>query len=111
MLHTETEKKNLQYRINPKSWKIPVMFHNLRGYNENFIINAASNEHTPIRVIPTNMERFMAFSIERLQYFGFFTIYSTTARKIGKNLERQRFRIYEEGISRSRVIQTSYKER
>ena len=51
------------YRINPKSWKIPVLFCSVTYEVENFIINAASNKHKPIRVIPTNMERFIAFNL------------------------------------------------
>ena len=29
---------NLKYRINSKSWKLPIFFHNLRGYDGHLII-------------------------------------------------------------------------
>ena len=82
---------NLQYRINPKSWKIPVLFHNLRGYDENFIINGASSSHGPIRVIPTNMERFMAFSIGRLQFLDSYQFTQQPLDKLAKTLKNDDF--------------------
>ena len=44
------------------------MFHNLRGYDGHLIIKAVEESHGNVRVIPTNMEKFMAFSIGRMQF-------------------------------------------
>ena len=66
---------------------MPVLFHNLRGYDENFIIHAASTEHGPIRVIPTNMERFMAFSIGRLQFLDSFQFTQQSLEKLATTLK------------------------
>ena len=55
----------LQYKIDPRQWKCPVVFHNLKCYDEHFIINAVKAEHGPMRIVPSNMERFLAFSIDR----------------------------------------------
>ena len=31
---------NLNYRITPKSWKVPVVIHNLKGYGGHLIVKA-----------------------------------------------------------------------
>lgn len=55
---------NLKLRINPKEFKIPVLFHNPRGYNSHFImqeIGSIGKEHDlDINCIPNNMEKYMA---------------------------------------------------
>ena len=35
---------NLNYRINPKSWKLPVVIHNLKGYDGHLIVKALKSE-------------------------------------------------------------------
>ena len=68
---------NLKLRINPKEIKIPVIFHNLRGYDSHFImqeIGAIVKKHAyknkkgdekqmNINAIPNNMEKYMAFML------------------------------------------------
>ena len=44
------------------------MFHNLRGYDGHLLIKAVNKKHGRVRVIPTNMEKFMAISIGQLQF-------------------------------------------
>ena len=68
---------NLKLRINPDKIKIPVIFHNLRGYDSHFImqqIGKIAIEHIyknkrgeecqmDINAIPNNMEKYMAFML------------------------------------------------
>ena len=68
---------NLKLRVNPEEIKIPVIFHNLRGYDSHFImqeIGAIVKKHTyknnkgediqmSINAIPNNMEKYMAFML------------------------------------------------
>ena len=67
---------NLKLRINPEEIKIPVIFHNLRGYDSHFImqeIGAIVKKHAytkngkeikmDINAIPNNMEKYMAFML------------------------------------------------
>ena len=54
---------NLQYVIKVKSWKLPVFFHNLRGYDSHLIIKHLAEDHGKSRIIPNNTETFMAFSV------------------------------------------------
>ena len=65
---------NLKLRIKPENLKIPVIFHNLRGYYSHFImqrIGEIANKHgytnkkgekqdLNINAIPNNMEKYMA---------------------------------------------------
>ena len=44
------------------------IFHNLRGYDGHLIIHAIQKRHGKVYIIPTNMERYMAFSVGQLQF-------------------------------------------
>ena len=64
---------NLKLRINAYKTKVPVVFHNLRGYDGHLIMSAvgaseAIKDHWKIRCIPNNMEKYMTFSIGQLQF-------------------------------------------
>ena len=57
---------NLKLQISAEKIKIPVIFHNLKGYDSHFIINELGElikkgEEIPINVIPQNAEKYMAF--------------------------------------------------
>ena len=57
---------NLKLRISAQKIKIPVIFHNLKGYDSHFIIQKIGeliNQGDPIsiKVIPCNAEKYMAF--------------------------------------------------
>ena len=68
---------NLKLRIKPEDTKIPVIFHNLGGYDSNFIMqqireiaknHAYTNKkgerhHLKINAIPNNMENYMVFML------------------------------------------------
>ena len=45
-----------------------MIFHNLKGYDGHFIIKALKKEHGRIRVIPTNIEKYMAWHFGKLQF-------------------------------------------
>ena len=45
--------------------KVPVIFHNLRGYDSHLIIKVISNFDVDIDVIPNGLEKYMAFIINR----------------------------------------------
>ena len=62
----------MNYRIDPKRWKLPIFLHNLRGYDGHLLIQAAKERHGNIRVIPNNTERYMAFSIGQVQFLDSF---------------------------------------
>ena len=61
---------------NKKNYKIPVFFHNLKGYDAHHIIRSIGEHTTKINVIPQNYERYVTFGYHNLKYldsFGFLT--------------------------------------
>ena len=58
-------KCNLNFQLTDK---IPVVFHNLRGYDEHFIMQQIGKFEKEINVIPNNMEKYMAFMISNLVF-------------------------------------------
>ena len=92
---------NLKLRINPKEIKIPVIFHNLRGYDSHFImqeIGKIVKEYTykdkkgevkqmNINAIPCNMEKYMAFMLgNHLTFIDSFQFMSSSLDKLVSNL-------------------------
>ena len=45
--------------------KIPVIFHNLRSYESHLIIKEISKFDVKVNVIPNELEKYMAFKINR----------------------------------------------
>ena len=95
---------NLKLRLNPEEIKIPVIFHNLRGYDSHFImqqIGEITKKHTyknykgeekqmNINVIPNNMEKYMAFMLgNHLTFIDSFQFISSSLDKLVSNLPRE----------------------
>ena len=95
---------NLQLRLNPDEIKIPVIFHNLRGYDSHFImqeIGAIVKNHTfknkkgkdiqmTINAIPNNMEKYMAFMLgNHLTFIDSFQFMSSSLDKLVSNLPKE----------------------
>ena len=94
---------NLKLRINPKEIKIPVIFHNLRGYDSHFImqeIGVIVKKHTyknkkgeekqmNINAIPNNMEKYMAFMLgNHLTFIDSFQFMSSSLENLVKNMTK-----------------------
>ena len=92
---------NLKLKINPDTVKIPVIFHNLRGYDSHFImqqIGKIAKEHIytnkkgqkvemNINAIPNNMEKYMAFMLgNHLVFLDSFQFMSSSLDNLVKNL-------------------------
>ena len=93
---------NLKLRI-PENIKIPVIFHNLRGYDSHFLmqeIGAIVKKHTyknykgrememQINAIPNNMEKYMAFMLgDHLVFLDSFQFMSSSLDKLVSNLPK-----------------------
>ena len=95
---------NLKLSIKPDELKIPVIFHNLRGYDSHFImqeIGEIVKKHTytnkkgkksqmDINAIPNNMEKYMAFMLGRhLTFIDSFQFMSSSLEKLVGNIPRE----------------------
>ena len=98
---------NLKLQIKPETIKIPVIFHNLRGYDSHFImqeIGKIAKEHTytnkkgekvemNINCIPNNMEKYMAFMLgNHLVFLDSFQFMSSSLDNLVKNLPDEAFK-------------------
>ena len=95
---------NLELRVNPEQLKIPVIFHNLRGYDSHFIMQeigaiVKNNTYTnkkgekcqmTINAIPNNMEKYMAFMLgNHLTFIDSFQFMSSSLEKLVSNLPKE----------------------
>ena len=81
-------KCNVNYYINKY---VPVVFHNLRGYDSHFIIKEAytlSNKLNNARfnVIPLSYEKFMSFDINHLRFIDSYLFMAESLEKLIENL-------------------------
>ena len=94
---------NLKLRIKPEDIKIPVIFHNLHGYDSHFImqqIGEIAKKHgytnekgekqdLNINAFPNNMEKYMAFMLgDHLTFIDSFQFMSSSLDKLVSNLPK-----------------------
>ena len=102
--HEECREK---MKIKPENFKIPVIFHNLKGYDSHFImqeIGKIANKHayfdksgkkTPLSIncIPNNMEKYMAFMLgSHLNFIDSFQFMSSSLESLVSNLQKEAFK-------------------
>ena len=95
---------NLQLRLNLEEVTIPVIFHNLRGYDSHFImqeigqivkdyeyVNKKGQKcQMNINAIPNNMEKYMAFMLgNHLTFLDSFQFMSSSLEKLVSNLPKE----------------------
>ena len=67
--------------------KIPVIFHNLKGYDSHFIMQEIGKFDQEISVIPNNMEKYMAFFLgKHLKFIDSFQFMSSSLESLVKNI-------------------------
>ena len=91
---------NLKLQISAEKIKIPVVFHNLKGYDSHFIINELgeiikkakeTEESISIKVIAQNAEKYMAFYMSKLSFIDSFQFMSSSLEKLSDNLSEDDF--------------------
>ena len=63
---------NLMYRISKSGWKLPVVIHNLKGYDGHLIVKALNNLFDKVKVIPQNMEKYLSLTVGHLKFIDSF---------------------------------------
>ena len=88
---------NLKLQISAEKIRIPVIFHNLRGYDSHFIINElgkliSEGENFTVNVIPKKTKKYMAFYIgKHLAFIDGFQFMSSSLEKLASNLHEDKF--------------------
>ena len=78
---------NLQYNIKASTWKLPVFFHNLRSYDAHMIIRALKPRHGKVRIIPTNMDKYLSIQVGRLLFLDSFQFTLQSLDTLASTLE------------------------
>ena len=88
---------NLKLRIDPHKFKVPVIFHNLRGYDSHFIMqeigSIGKSNNLSINCIPNNMEKYMAFMLgKHLVFLDSFQFMASSLERLAANLPTDAFK-------------------
>jgi hypothetical protein len=82
---------NLKHRI---TWKIPVVFHNLRGYDSHLIMQEIGKFKMEVNVISNNMEKYISFSLgKNLVFIDSIQFMSSSLEALAGNLSPEDFAI------------------
>ena len=65
--------------------KIPVIFHNLKGYDSHFIIKAFESDKK-IKCIPNSTEKYISFDIDKLRFIDSFSFMASSLEKLVDSL-------------------------
>ena len=87
----------MQYQL-PKF--VPVIFHNLSGYDSHLFIKQLGKSHRSINCIPNNEEKYISFckslSIDEkkieIRFIDSFKFMASSIDNLSKNLSREQFR-------------------
>ena len=110
--HKECMLKN---RIGPDNLKIPVVFHNLHGYDGHFImqnIGKIVNEKGNLKIgaIPNNMEKYIGFMLgDHLTFIDSFQFMSSSLDKLVSNLPKEKLR-YTSSVFEGRKLELMSKK-
>jgi hypothetical protein len=78
---------NINYSY--KNVFIPVILHNLKGYDSHLIIQALNKQYNNIKCIPNNTEKYISFSIGKLRFIDSFAFLASGLDKLVCNLAAQ----------------------
>ena len=71
--------------MKPDKTIIPVIFHNLRGYDSHLIMQAISETKEKLDCIANNMEKYISFSIWQLRFIDSLQFLNASLEKLVKS--------------------------
>ena len=86
---------NLNYRIDLAKWKLPVILHNLRGYDSHLKIKTLKKKYGRTHVIATNMESYITFSVGQLQFLDSMQFTNASLEKLATTLSRDEHHVHQ----------------
>ena len=81
------------FRINPKKTIIPVVFHNLRGYDAHHMMQEIASVNANLKCIPKNMEKYISFSLGNLRLIDSFQFLLSSLDNLGSSNKPEDFEI------------------
>ena len=80
------------YRLSETGWKLPVVIHNLKGYDGHLIVKLLKWEFGKVKVIPQNMEKYLSLSVRQLKFIDSFQFTPKGLDQLAKTLGDDEFR-------------------
>lgn len=82
---------NLNYKYTNR---IPVVIHNLRGYDEHLIMSGIGKiKNRRINCIPNNMQQYISFSLGSLSFIDSYQFLNASLENLVQNLPKEKFHI------------------
>ena len=88
---------NLKLRIDPDKIKIPVFFHNLRGYDAHLIMQHIGEQDGTLSCIPNNEEKYISFSWRQLEFKDSAQFLLASLDKLVKSNKKETFKHTQKG--------------
>ena len=75
------------------SKKVPVIFHNLRGYGSHLVFKKLCKFYCKVSVIPNGLERYMSFTLNKsIVFIDSMLFMSSSLDKLARNLSDEDFK-------------------
>ena len=84
---------NLKLKIKPGKAKIPVVFHNLKGYDSHLIMQKIHTAKGNITCIANNAEKYISFNIGQLKFLDSFQFMASSLEKLVEATDKADFKI------------------
>ena len=68
---------------------IPVIFHGLKGYDSHLVNQALTDEYKKVSCIPTNTEKYVTFSINKLKFIDSYAFLASSLETLVYNLAQK----------------------
>ena len=87
---------NLKLAIKPNKTKIPVVFHNLKGYDSHLIMQKIHKASGNITCIANNAEKYISFNIGQLKFLDSFQFMALSLEKLVDATDKSDFKLTRE---------------
>ena len=84
---------NLKLKIKPGKTNIPMIFHNLKGYDSHLIMQKIHTANGNITCIPNNAEKYISFGIGQLKFLDSFQFMASSLEKLVDATDKADFKI------------------
>ena len=84
---------NSKLRINPNTMPIPVVFHNLRGYDAHHLMQAMSQYKKELSCVANNMEKYITFTMGNLRFIDSLAFFLSSLEAVVKSTPKENLKI------------------